>query len=122
MDCDERLLQPPPFTGYVHVTWHQDTNFENFHLRFSDARTVPAESGYFDDGGDGETWPRRPNHRRALGSALGEDERMVGRLLVQFLEAMKYNTHSALEMVRAHFDLISARAESFMKGWGAKKE
>ena len=27
---------------------------------------------------------------------------MVGRLLVQFLEAMKYNTHSALEMVRAH--------------------
>ena len=36
-----------------------------------------------------------------LGSSLGEDERMVGRLLVQFLEAMQYNTHSALEMVRA---------------------
>ena len=53
---------------------------------------------------------------------MGEDERMVGRLLVQFLEAMKYNTHSALEMVRAHFDLIPATAESFLKGWAKKTE
>ena len=60
---------------------------------------IPAESGYFDD--EAESKQRQHHNSRRLGSTLGEDERMVGRLLAQFLEAMQYNTHAALEMVCA---------------------